>query len=153
MAEKSNYCNGEDRGPPRTAWPPPWLAEGIPRPTLTPAGVGQNNPGEPPADAERNARPGTSGTAHPTKPTQSPAEAERLLADLREAVARARWDFGGPFPGDLQAVVGDGLLIAEGYVANHDAEAGRGWDALDLLRKVKPRLLATIARVRAAKAS
>jgi hypothetical protein len=75
-------------------------------------------------------------------------EADRLLAELREAVARARQDFRAPFPADLQAVVADGVAIAVGYVANHEAEARRGWDALQLLRKVKRRLLATIKRVK-----
>jgi hypothetical protein len=31
MREKeSNSCNGEDRGPPRTTWPPAWLRPGVP---------------------------------------------------------------------------------------------------------------------------
>jgi hypothetical protein len=88
-----------------------------------------------------------SGTLSPVPPWDQ-TEADRLLADLRAAVTRARQEFGGPFPADLQAVVADGIAIAEGYVANHEAEARRGWDALQLLRKVKPRLLATVARVK-----
>jgi hypothetical protein len=78
------------------------------------------------------------------------AEAERLVADLRAAADCARQDFGGPFPADLQAVVSDGIAIAEGFVADHETEARRGWDVLQLLRGVKPGLLATIDRVRRA---
>jgi hypothetical protein len=81
-------------------------------------------------------------------PPWNQAEADRLLTELREAVARARRDFGSPFPAALQAVVADGLTIAEGYVANHEAEARRGWDALQLLRKVRPWLLGVIDRVK-----
>jgi hypothetical protein len=81
-------------------------------------------------------------------PPWDQAEAERPLADLRAAVAQARQDFGGPFPDGLQAVVSDGLAIAGGYVANHELEADRGWDALRLLRGVKPWLLGVIDRVK-----
>jgi hypothetical protein len=82
-------------------------------------------------------------------PPWDQSEADRLLAELRESVARARQDFGGPFPAALQAVVADGLSLAEGYVARHKAEAASGWDALDLLRKTRRRLLETIGRVKA----
>jgi hypothetical protein len=81
-------------------------------------------------------------------PPWDQAEADRLLLDLRAAVAQARRDFGGPFPDGLQAVVADGLAVAEGYVVNHEAETRRGWDALQLLRRVKPWLLGVIDRAK-----
>ena len=88
----------------------------------------------------------------PAVPPWDQAEADRLLADLRAAVARARWDFGGRFPADLEAIVSDALSIAEGYARDHELEARRGWAALRLLRGVKPGVLGTIARVKAAAA-
>jgi hypothetical protein len=88
----------------------------------------------------------------PVQPLWDRAEADRLLADLRTAVDQARASFGKPFPATLEALVSDAIGIAEGFVANHELEAARGWDALGLLRKVKPGLLAAIARVKAAPA-
>lgn len=74
------------------------------------------------------------------------AEADRLLAELRSAVGRARWrEFGGKFPAHLGNVVGDLLAVAEGYVANREAEAARGWDAMRLLRGVRPTLEGVLA--------
>jgi len=81
-------------------------------------------------------------------PTWDQAEAARLLAELRAAVDAQRRAFGGSFPAPLSAVVADYLAVAEGYVANHEAEAARGWDAMQLLAGVRPRLTEIIRRAR-----
>jgi hypothetical protein len=78
------------------------------------------------------------------------AAAERLLADLRAEVKRAvALDFGGRPPPLFRAVAANLLAQAEGYVANRDVEAARGWDALELLRGVMPVLRGVVANVRA----
>ncbi|MCI0463310.1 MAG: hypothetical protein L0Z62_40705 [Gemmataceae bacterium] len=78
------------------------------------------------------------------------AEAERLLAELRTEVRRlTREEYGGVAPALFGRLAADLLAIGEGYVRNHDAEAARGWDALALLREVKPalgKLAATVKR-------
>jgi hypothetical protein len=67
------------------------------------------------------------------------AQAERLLADLRAAVAAIeRTQFGGRPPRAVAAVLADALALAEGYVRDHEAEAERGWDALALLGAMLP---------------
>lgn len=81
-------------------------------------------------------------------PTWDQAEADRLLAELRAAVDEQRRAFGGSFPAPLSAVVATYLDVAEGYVANHEAEAARGWDPLELLRGVRPRLVEIIRRAK-----
>jgi hypothetical protein len=63
------------------------------------------------------------------------AEAERLLARLRNELVRIERDYyRGKMPQVAANLAADGLSIADGYVANHDAEAARGWDAMELLR-------------------
>jgi len=65
-------------------------------------------------------------------------EYDRLLTQLRNEVARIEWEFGGSLPIPLAHVLVDAVLIAEGYVANHQAEAERGWNVLHLLRGMVP---------------
>jgi hypothetical protein len=75
-------------------------------------------------------------------------EAERLLADLRATVERiARQGFGGKPPASFLALAEDAVAIAEGYIRDHDREAARGWDALDLLRGVKSVLCQAAGRL------
>jgi hypothetical protein len=63
------------------------------------------------------------------------AAAEALLAELRVGLARIeRAQYRGRFPPLLAKVVGDGVAVCEGYVRDHEQEAARGWDALELLR-------------------
>ncbi len=70
------------------------------------------------------------------------AEAERLLAELCAEVKRlTREQFGGDRPTLFRTLADDLVAIGEGYIRNYDAEAIRGWDALDLLRGLKPILL------------
>jgi hypothetical protein len=52
---------------------------------------------------------------------------------------------GGKFPPYLVTVTVNGLAVCEGYVQNHEVEAARGWDAMQLLRGAVPNLL-SIAR-------
>jgi hypothetical protein len=69
-----------------------------------------------------------------------PPENERLLTQLRNEVARVESEFGGKLPIPLAHVLADAVLIAEGYVANHQAEADRGWDVSQLLRGMVPHI-------------
>jgi hypothetical protein len=107
------------RGPSRTTWAPSWLlTEPIPAP---PAEQG------PPAERASQA----SGSV----PPWDQAEADRLLTELRDGLARIeRKRYRGKFPPHLATVTTSGLAVCEGYVANHATEAARGWDALELLR-------------------
>ena len=77
---------------------------------------------------------GRTGTAHPW----DPAEAERLLSELRAEVATNKVSFGGRTPAPLANVLADVMRVAAGYVANHEREGRRGWDALALLRGMVP---------------
>jgi hypothetical protein len=63
------------------------------------------------------------------------AEAERLLAQVREALARVEGAVaGGKAPAARGAAMRTWLEVAEGLVSDREGEATRGWDALDLLR-------------------
>ncbi|HKI36280.1 MAG TPA: hypothetical protein VKA46_30765 [Gemmataceae bacterium] len=70
------------------------------------------------------------------------AEAERLLAELRDRLARLErtWP-GGKFPPVKANVLQIGVEVCEAYVRDHDLEASRGWDALALLRAAVPGFL------------
>jgi hypothetical protein len=79
----------------------------------------------------------------PSKPSAAPlapwdaAEASRLLEELRFEIQRIESvDFRGRPPGPLHNVLADALAIAQVFIANHELEAARGWDALKLLRGV-----------------
>lgn len=62
-------------------------------------------------------------------------EADRLLAQLRSKLAEVeKVTYRGKVPTAAAHLAADGLAIAEGWIANHEAEAARGWDVLDLLR-------------------
>jgi hypothetical protein len=84
--------------------------------------------------------PASKPSAPPVAPWDA-AEANRLLEELRVDIRRIESvDFGGRPPTPLQHVLADALVIAEGFIANHELEAARGWDALDLLRGVVRRV-------------
>jgi hypothetical protein len=75
------------------------------------------------------------------RPPWDAAEAGRLLAELRAEVGRIQAvDFGGRPPEALRNVLADALAIGQGYIDNHAAEAGRGWDAVGLLRGLRNRV-------------
>jgi hypothetical protein len=75
-------------------------------------------------------------------PPWDQAEADRLLTELRDGLARIeRERYRGRFPPLLAKVVGGGLAVCETYVRDHEREAARGWDALELLRGAVPGVL------------
>jgi hypothetical protein len=85
----------------------------------------------------------------PFVPAWDQAEADRLLADLRQTAARLKAQQpGGRFPEVLGRVVGDLLAVAEDYATGHQREAARGWDSLELLRGVQADLLTLVGRYR-----
>ncbi len=70
------------------------------------------------------------------------AEAERLLAQLREALARVEVEVAaGKAPAARGAAMRTWLEVAEGFVNDREREAARGWDALALLRAAVARAL------------
>ena len=67
------------------------------------------------------------------------AVADALLAELRlEVDGIARSFNGGAPPPALATLLADAVRIGERYIRDHDAEASRGWDALELLRELVP---------------
>jgi hypothetical protein len=77
-------------------------------------------------------------------PPWDQGEADRVLSKLRAEVDQLRRSFGGKFPEPLGTIVADYVDVAEGYAHDREAEAARGWDPLELLRGVRPRLLAIV---------
>ena len=70
------------------------------------------------------------------------AEAECLLAEVREALARVDEAVAaGKAPTARGAAMRTWLEVAEGCVNGREMEAARGWDALDLLRGAVARAL------------
>jgi hypothetical protein len=64
------------------------------------------------------------------------------LAELRDGLARIeREQYHAKFPPHLARVVEIGVKLCGAYVRDHEAEAARGWDALELLRGAVPDLL------------
>jgi hypothetical protein len=62
-------------------------------------------------------------------------EAERLLAEVREALARVEAAVAaGKAPPARRDVLRTWLEVAEGFVSDREREAACGWDALELLR-------------------
>jgi hypothetical protein len=71
-------------------------------------------------------------------PLWDEAAAAAMLTNLRAEVAAVDAAFASRTPAPLANVLADTLAIAAGYVANHEREARRGWDALALLRGTMP---------------
>jgi hypothetical protein len=70
-------------------------------------------------------------------PTWDETEAARLLTRVRAAADHVEVECRAGRTTEAQRnAVAVWLEVAEGYVAGHEAEAARGWDALELLRRV-----------------
>jgi hypothetical protein len=117
-------------------------------PPQVPSGPGERADGQGGATA-----PGGAGSAGPISLANGQgcdqAEAERLLAELQAEAQRAEREqraLGRGFSPALAAVVADLLAVAAEYARDPAAEAARGWDALELLRGVRPLLRAVIQR-------
>jgi hypothetical protein len=68
-------------------------------------------------------------------------EADRLLVGARAAVANAEAEHrAGRIPAARRNMAQIWLEVAEGLAANHEQEAGRGWDVMPLLRAATKRL-------------
>jgi hypothetical protein len=105
-------------------------------------------PGEPPADVLADLAANklqVLGLLHLSS-TWDPAEAERLLAGLRSEVDMVRAGFGGVPPAPLAMLLADALTIGERYIRDHEIEAARGWNALELLRDLVPHVRDLAAR-------
>jgi hypothetical protein len=61
-----------------------------------------------------------------------------LLAELRAEVRQIAAGFGGQLPHPLGVLLADAVHIGERFVREHDEEAARGWDAMELLRDLVP---------------
>jgi hypothetical protein len=83
-----------------------------------------------------------SGLAGTTIPAWNQNEADRLLAHLSGELARIKREkYRGRFPPGMATIITDGLSIADRYVRNHEQEAARGWDVMELLRDLVSSLL------------
>ena len=63
-------------------------------------------------------------------------EAAFLLAELYAEVDRIRASFASKLPASLATLLGVVLTIGERYAREADVEAGRGWNAVELLREL-----------------
>ena len=72
--------------------------------------------------------------------------AELLLADVKHEVDRIRAEDGGRPPAPLARLLEDAIVIGERYIRDHEIEAARGWDALELLRDLVPHVRDVAAR-------
>jgi hypothetical protein len=79
----------------------------------------------------------------PGVPPWDQAEADRLLTRLRDGLAQIERDqYSGKFPPHLAIVTANGVKVCEAYAQDHEREAARGWNALELLRGAVSDLLA-----------
>ena len=74
--------------------------------------------------------------SRPAVPPWDAAAAAGLLGELRDEVAKTRAAFGGVPPAPLAVLFADAIVIGERYVREHELEAARGWDAMELLREL-----------------
>jgi hypothetical protein len=81
------------------------------------------------------------------------AAADAVLGELRAEVTRICTEFGGAPPAPLDGLLSDAIAIGERYVREHELEAARGWDPLELLRDLVPFVRDLPARRRATKAT
>jgi hypothetical protein len=79
-------------------------------------------------------------------PPWDQVEADRLLGELRSEVARIEATFGACPPAPLAPLLDDAIAIGERYIRDHELEAARGWDALELLRDLVPHVRELVAR-------
>jgi hypothetical protein len=82
-------------------------------------------------------------------PPWSQAAADQVLADIRATIARLERGFpGGRFPAPVQNLMTDAIANAERLIRDHEMEAARGWDALELLCGVRQLVQEVAARAR-----
>ena len=76
-------------------------------------------------------------------------EAEALLADVRGAISHAEAEQrAGRMPEVRLSVVRLWAEVAEGFVADRESEARRGWDALELLKSAAGQALRAAGRAK-----
>ena len=79
--------------------------------------------------------PTTGRTVQPVPPWNE-TEGKRIFDELSREVEMIRRKFGGRQP--LATLLTDALAIASRFLRDREAEAARGWDALELLRGMVP---------------
>ena len=99
-------------------------------------------PIDPPAPSPADHAPPTPAVVLPPQvvscvplPAWDQVEADRLLASARAAVAHAEAEHrAGRMTDARLAACRTWVEMCEGYAADHESEARRGWDAMQLLR-------------------
>ena len=89
------------------------------------------------AEAPRRER-AESDAAAQVLPPWNQVEADRLLDELKAEAEKIKNRFNGKSPRAMTVLLDDAMNIATRYVRDHEAEAARGWDTLDLLRGMVP---------------
>ena len=86
------------------------------------------------ASLSKPAPSSSSSTAGPWNQVQD----DLLRAELLAEVDKIKADMGGRLPSPLDVLLADAVVIGERYIWDNEKEAGRGWDALQLLRDLIP---------------
>jgi hypothetical protein len=73
------------------------------------------------------------------------AEADQVLAELHAEVERLKAAFGNKLPAPLASMLDDAVVIGKRYIREHELEARRGWDAMELLRDLVPHVQNIVA--------
>jgi hypothetical protein len=73
------------------------------------------------------------------------AAAEVSLVELRAEISRVETELGGALPEPLATLLADAVVIGKRYISNHELEARRGWDAMELLRDLLPHVRMVVA--------
>jgi hypothetical protein len=78
-------------------------------------------------------------------PPWDQAEADRVLAELHAEVEKLKAGFGKKLPTPLARMLDDAVVIGQRYIRDHELEARRGWDAMELLRDLLPHVRTIVA--------